>query len=192
MPASSLSTSSTPVQPGGSQPGTASSVNFGYVAASQHKAVPLDPGEYARVAVSINPGVWDTLEPGTYALHAVLVSLGVRTTAPLTVEVSPEVIARHRKRSARPSSHPADRRQVREQQIERLRAQRSASHALDRIAAAVMAAKTDDEAVAEIGHVLGVDEKHSAAVYESTLRDLRPDDARRDERLEQLIAQRDG
>jgi hypothetical protein len=171
-------------------PAGGTDVAFGWMASNQHKAVPLDPGEYARVSVSINSGVWKTLEPGDYELHAVLVSLGLRTANPLTVHLSVEAIARNRQQAAPPSSSPAHRRQILNQQIAHLNAQSSASHALNPIAAAVLEAETDDDAVASIGRILSLDERLATIVYHSTLRDLRPNSARRDEQLERLIAQR--
>ncbi|WP_341994643.1 hypothetical protein MRBLWH7_002345 [Microbacterium sp. LWH7-1.2] len=164
---------------------------FGWMGSDQYKSVPLDPGEYARVSVSINPGVWNTLEPGVYELHAVLVSLGLRTADPLRVQLSAETIARNRKRSARPSSSAAHRRRMLDQQTAHVQAQSSARDALDRLAAAVLAAEADPDAIASISRILGVDEKLATAVYHSTLRDLGPDSDRRDKQLARLIAERD-
>lgn len=169
----------------------ASAVTFGWMESSQHKAVPLDPGEYARVRVSINAGAWNALEPGAYELHAVLVSLDLHTTHPLSVRLSAETIARHRKLNARPTSHTAHHRRILDQQIAQLEAQTSASHVLDRIAAAVLAADTNDGAIADIGRILSLDERLASAVYHSALRELGPDRARRDEQLARLIAERD-
>jgi hypothetical protein len=167
-------------------------VSFGWATSSQQKSVPLDPGEYARVPVSINPGVWSTLEPGTYDLHAVLVSLGLRTVQPLSIDLSAEAISRNQKRGTRPLASPASRRRMLDQEVERIQAQIRASHSLDRVVDAVMTAETDDDAIADIGRVLRVDANLAASIYHSALRDLSPHSNHRDRRLEQLIAERDG
>ncbi len=153
--------------------------SFGWMTSSQQKAVPLDPGEYARVSVSINAGVWSSLEPGKYDLHAVLVSLGLRTVQPLSVELSGQTISENRKRNTRPASSPATRRRMLDQQIEHVRAQTYASHSLDRVVSAVMAAESDDDATVGIGRALDVNAKLAASIYHSALRELRPNSAQR-------------
>lgn len=163
--------------------------SFGYMATSQHKAVPLDPGEYARVAVSINPGNWNTLQAGTYDLHAVLVSLGLRTLKPLSVEITADLISQMQ--AARPSTSSANRRRMLDQQIEQVQAQVSASQSLDRVVQAVMSARTDDEAIAGISHILNIDEQRAASIWHSPLQALSPNSGRRDQHLAHLIAERD-
>jgi hypothetical protein len=163
--------------------------SFGWVDSSQHKAVPLDPGEYARVAVSINPGTWATMGAGTHDLHAVLVSLGLRTSTPLSVVITTDLISQ--KQAARSHTSPASRRRMLDQQIEQVHTQVSASHSLDRVVQAVMSAQTDDDAIARISHVLNVDEQGAASVYHSPLQALSPNSGRRDQHLAHLIAARD-
>jgi hypothetical protein len=163
--------------------------SFGWMATNQHKAVPLDPGEYARVAVSINPGTWTTMEAGTHDLHAVLVSLGLRTLKPLSVEITTDLISQ--KQAARTHPSPASRRRMLDQQIEQVHTQASASHSLDRVVQAVMSAQTDDDAIARISHLLAVDEQRAASVYHSPLQALSPNSGRRDQHLAHLIAERD-
>ena len=136
--------------------------------------------------------MWSALEPGAHDLHAVLVSLGLRTVEPLSVELSSETISGNRERATRPTSSPATRRRMLDQQIEHIRAQITASRSLDRVANAVMAAQTDDDAIASIGHVLHVDERLAASIYHSALRDLRPSNMHRDQRLQELIAESNG
>jgi hypothetical protein len=165
--------------------------SFGWMTSSQQKAVPLDPGEYARVSVSINAGVWNTLEPGTHDLHAVLVSLGLRTVQPLSVELTSDTIAENRKRNTRPTSSPSTRRRMLEQQIQQIHARVSASKSLDRVASAVMAAQTDDDAISSISRLVSIDERMASSIYHSALRDLRPNNVQRDQRLQQLIAEGD-
>lgn len=165
--------------------------SFGWMTSSQQNAVPLDPGEYARVPVSINAGVWNTLEPGTHDLHAVLVSLGLRTAEPLSVELTSNTIAEIRKRNRRPTSSPSTQRRMLEQQIQQIHAQVSASKSLDRVALAVMAAHTDDDAISSISRLVSIDERVASSIYHSALRDLRPNNVQRDQRLQQLISEVD-
>ncbi len=165
--------------------------SFGWVASSQHRPVPLDPGEYARVPVSINPATWNSLEPGTYDLQAVLVSLGLQTTRPLLVEVSAELIEQRRQQNARSHSSPERRRRSLDQQIERVRAQIAASDALHHVVDAVAAAQSDDDAITTIGHILKIDGDLSRSVYHSSFSELHPSrGAQRERQLEQLIQQR--
>ncbi|MFE6735914.1 hypothetical protein [Microbacterium sp. NPDC057650] len=170
------------------EPG-ATRFSFGWVSSSQHKAVPLDPGEYARVGVSINPGAWDNLEAGTYDLHAVLVSLGLRTLHPLTVELTADLLSR--KRAARSHTSPVNRRRMLDQQIEQARAQISASQSLDLVFHAVMTANTDDDAITGISRALSVDEQCAASIYHSPLQALSPHSERMGRHLAHLIAERD-
>ena len=163
--------------------------SFGWMASSQQKAVPLDPGEYARVAVSISSGTWNTIEAGTYDLHAVLVSLGLRTLKPLSVELTADLISQ--KQAAHPRTTPANRRRMLDHQIEQVRAQISASHSLDRVVQAVVSAQTDDDTIAGISNVLNVDEQYAASIYHSPLQALSPNSGRRDQHLTHLIAERD-
>ncbi|MEL7975347.1 hypothetical protein AAG589_05740 [Isoptericola sp. F-RaC21] len=63
---------------------------------SQDAAVPLDPGEYARMPVSIGGSEWTRATPGSAHVRAVLPALSLWTEEPLAVELTAEVIARHR------------------------------------------------------------------------------------------------
>ncbi|WP_104163211.1 hypothetical protein [Cryobacterium sp. N22] len=77
-------------QPGGPAPG----VYFGYVA-GQYPALPLDPGEYARVRVVIDAGQWDDAHAGPYEVHAFLVDLGLRGADVLPVELTDHDVQSH-------------------------------------------------------------------------------------------------
>jgi hypothetical protein len=167
--------------------------SFGWIESSQHRPVPLDPGEYARVPVSIIPGTWNSLEPGTYDLQAVLVSLGLRTTRPLQIEVSAELVAQRRQQNARSHSSPERRRRALDQQIARVRAQIAASDSFDRVVDAVATSQSDDDAIARIGHILRLDEDLARSIYHSSLSELHPGrGAPREKHLEQLTQQRAG
>lgn len=82
---------------------------FGFFG-GQHPAVPLDPGEYARVPVSISEQQWSDLEPGHYEVRAALVMLPVAPATALTIEVTQAQIDRHaallRARNARRTPRP--------------------------------------------------------------------------------------
>ena len=165
--------------------------SFGWIESSQHRPVPLDPGEYARVPVSINPGTWNSLEPGAYDLQAVLVSLGLRTIHPLQVEVSAELIAHYRRQNARSHSTPERRRRALDPQIERVRAQIAASDSLDRVVGAVATSQSDDDAITSIGHILKLDGDLARSVYHSSFSELHPSrGAQRERQLEHLSRQR--
>ena len=58
----------------------------------------LDPGEYARVAVSLGANQWEGLEPGRHEISATLMDLDVRTEPALDVQLTAELIERHRER----------------------------------------------------------------------------------------------
>ncbi|WP_163620706.1 hypothetical protein [Microbacterium sp. B35-30] len=165
--------------------------DFAWVSSSQHRPVPLDPGEYARVPVSINPSTWNSLEPHTYDLQAVLVSLGLRTIHPLRVEVSAELIAQHRQQNARSHSSPERRRRALDQQIERVRAQIAAGDALHHVVDAVAASQSDDDAITRISHLLKLDGDLARSVYHSSLSEPSSSrSAQREKQLEQLTQQR--
>jgi hypothetical protein len=86
-----------------SEPGQAD-FTVGWATTGQESAVPLGPGDYARVPVRINLGTWTRLEPGSYDLHAVLVDLGLRTPEPLRVTLTAETIAAQRGKARGPQS----------------------------------------------------------------------------------------
>ncbi|ANP73448.1 hypothetical protein PA27867_2500 [Cryobacterium arcticum] len=85
-------------RPGEPAPG----VNFAYVA-GQNPALPLDPGEYARVRVVVDSGQWRDAHPGPHEVHAFLVNLGLRGAEPLHVELSERDIEVHQPRKQPPA-----------------------------------------------------------------------------------------
>ena len=86
-------------QPDGPPPG----VHFGYIA-GQCPALPLEPGEYARVRVVVDAGQWNNTHSGPNEVHAFLVDLGLRGADALHVELTDQDIERHLPR--RPSPPP--------------------------------------------------------------------------------------
>ncbi|PXA72164.1 hypothetical protein [Cryobacterium arcticum] len=88
--------------------GPAAGVYFGYVS-GQSPAMPLDPGEYARVRVVIDAGQWDAALPGPIEVHAILLDLGLHADDPLTVTVTEQAIQDHlpKRRPPAPPAPPA-------------------------------------------------------------------------------------
>jgi hypothetical protein len=70
------------------------SSSYAYVG-GQNPALPLDPGEYARVSVMIDSSQWEHAHPGRYEVHPVLVDLEVHGTDPLDVDVTERNISDH-------------------------------------------------------------------------------------------------
>jgi len=81
---------------------------YAYVA-GQTPALPLDPGEYARVRVIIDAGQWAAVQPGRYEVHAFLVDLSVHVTDPLVVGVTAHDVQRHLPRRPVPGPPPPPR-----------------------------------------------------------------------------------
>lgn len=144
-------------------------VYIGWATMGGPRAVPLDPGEYARVPVQIAESAWATLTPGAHALHALLVPLMVRSE-PLRIEVSAQTIevARMAERSRNSDRH----RPAMEQDLRRQRVILDATSRLPDIAAAVDGTATEDEALAAIQARLGVDSAGAREVFQASVSDL--------------------
>ena len=149
----------------------------GWADSAQRRAVPLEPGEYARVSVEIMPNAWERLEPGPHDLHAVLVSLGVRTEAALSVNLSQETIRSHQRQGRRSQPTPDDRRRVIDDEMARTRSLLAAGAAIDHVTAAITAANSDQDAIARLGELLNLDQAAAEIIYNSTLHQLRPGNA---------------
>lgn len=154
----------------------ATAFHAGWMDSAQRAAVPLDPGEYARVSVAIMPNAREGLEPGTHDLHAVLVSLGVRTEAALSVHLSGEVIRAHQQQR-RPRPTPGDRRRAVDEEIARTRSLLAAAAAMDKVTAAITASNSEEDAIARLCKVINVDETAAEFIFNSTLRQLSPGNA---------------
>lgn len=166
--------------------------HVGWADSAQRRAVPLDPGEYARVSVEIMSNAWERLEPGAHHLHAVLVSLGVRTETALNVHLSREVLGSHRQQRRRSQPTPDDRRRAVDEEVARVRGVLAAAGAFDQVTAAIAASSTDEDAVARLGELLHVDQSAAEFIYNSSLRQLRPGNATRlQRRLDELHRHRD-
>ncbi|AZH81898.1 hypothetical protein EAO79_02535 [Plantibacter sp. PA-3-X8] len=166
--------------------------SFGWVSSAADRAVPLDPGEYARVPVQLQLQSDPTsLEPGPYDLHVVVVELGLRLAEPLLVELTAELVARQVAKQNRHRADPAGERRAFDRQIEAEQLRVGARRSWPEIAEVVRSAVSDDEALERIAAVLGTTTEQAASVYDASLRAMvRADADRRDERLQELIRQR--
>lgn len=141
--------------------------SFGFFG-SQSPAVPLDPGDYARVRISVDEGQWTNLDPGRYELHAVLATLAVSPAEPLGIDLTRERIDEHRaKASART---PTEMRESLEQQHRHIETLIEGSDKIDAVARAVMAADADNIARTKVQHVLQVGEEAASDIMNSPLR----------------------
>ena len=150
----------------------AKSYLFAFVA-GQDPAFPLDAGEYARVRVVIDSNQWREIEPGRYNIHAVLAELGVRAETPLELELTEELIDRHRPRTGRPSAPSSDQRPAMTERLEIIRALLSARDRLGAVMEIVAVASSDDDARQGIQELLDCTPSASGAVYSASLRRFR-------------------
>ncbi|MDR6905727.1 hypothetical protein J2X63_001413 [Agromyces sp. 3263] len=154
--------------PGDPPAGDASLIIVGGLAA----ALPLDPGEYARIRVTIDEGTWSDLEPGPHELHVALLGLGVRADAPLTVMVTEAEIERRRSRLG--DRHRVSRvrspEDVMAERLEMLRALMAARERLHAVVDVVLAAASDDAARVAVQQLLGCTSTAADAVIQQSLR----------------------
>jgi len=140
---------------------------------AQEVAVPLDPGEYARLPARLDGTQWRDARPGPYLVHAFVPSLRMTTDEPLEVELTAEVIAAHPEPPApEPASADQERRAI-ESRLGILRAYRAARERIPEVAAAIRAALSDEEALARVADLLGIGEVEAGAVVAMQLRRLR-------------------
>lgn len=167
--------------------------SFGWVSSAADRAVPLDPGEYARVPVQLQLQSDPTsLEPGPFDLHVVAVELGLRLAEPLRVQLTAELVARQVAKQNRHRADPASERRAFDRQIQAEQLRVGARRSWPEIAKVVGSAVSDDEALERIAAVLDCEPEQATSVYDSPLRAMvRADADRRDEQLQELIRQRD-
>jgi hypothetical protein len=136
--------------------------SFGFFGSQALAPVPLDPGDYARVRISITESQWRDLEPGAHELHAMLVTLPVRTEAPLTVDVTQEQIdrhkAQHRERMSVGTAESLRR------QLQHLQSIIDGSQHVEEIARIVADAETDDEITAAVRRLFPDDDAAASVV----------------------------
>lgn len=145
-------------RPGSEIPG----VSFGFFGSQALAPVPLDPGDYARVRISITESQWRDLEPGLYELHAMLVMLPVHTDAPLAVDVTQEQIDRHKAQHRGRMPH-AEAESLR-RQLKHLQSIIEGSRHVEEIARLVAEAATDDEITTAVRRLLPDDDAASSVV----------------------------
>ena len=153
------------------------SYSVGYMLSGVPAAVPLDPGDYARVAVTLAREVWHQLEPGTVWLHVHFPELGSHPE-PLQVELTRERIELGRARTPRRNSRggrSATRRMLTER-IAAARTARAARPSLVAIAEVVADAESDAEIVERVAALLGCSDDDASRIYHSPLSHLGPNE----------------
>lgn len=166
---------------------------FAYMSSTQLPAVPLGPGEYARIPVHLDSNALSTHNtPGRYDLHVMITELGLRTTQPLRVELTAELIARHAARLQRTRPDATAQRRWLDRRIAELQAQLTASDSLVDIARAVVEAPSDEEAIARIANILAGTADDAQAIYHAPMQMLSPTGAERlTQQIRALTSERD-
>lgn len=132
-------------------------------------AFPLDAGEYVRVRVTIDANQWRDLQPGRYQLNATLAQLGVRAESPLELELTEELIERHRPRPTR-SGPPTDQRPAMMERLEMIRGLLAARENLGALVEIITTASSDDDARQNIQELLDCPPSVADAIYSAPLR----------------------
>ncbi|MBD8468087.1 hypothetical protein IFU30_17615 [Plantibacter sp. CFBP 8798] len=166
---------------------------FAWMSSAQQRAVPLEPGEYARIPVHVQDRATPTeLRQGPCDLHVVVVELGLRLAEPLRVELTAEMIARQVAKRNRHRPDAASERRALDRQIDDERVRVDARRSWAAIADVIGSTMSENESIARIAAVLDCTTEQAASVYDSSLRAVgRADADRRDEQLRELIRQRD-
>ncbi|UNK70306.1 hypothetical protein [Microbacterium sp. H1-D42] len=149
----------------GGAPGVAS---FGYVS-GQSPAVPLDPGEYARVHVTISESQWAPLEPGRHELHAMLAMLPVRSAEPLRFDLTQQQVDQRRSRLRSCARTPADEGEAHRRNYRRQKALVESANRLEEIAQVITGATSTDEATAAVALILHGDEDAARGIVQTPL-----------------------
>jgi hypothetical protein len=147
-------------------------VGFGWMSGKgNNRAVPLAPGEYARLPVDVGDGQWRDLQPGSYELRAFLPGLAVPSPPPLPLELTAEVIERQRP-TPRGTPTPAEEKKHFEAQIAQSRALQAARQRFSELADAAVSAVSQEAARDEVQRILGVDAMAANAVVHARLVDV--------------------
>lgn len=154
------------VTPLGAEPG---GVSFGFVA-GRDPALALDPGEYQRVRVNISPDLWNGLRAGPHEVHAWLVTLGLRASTALRIDVAVETIERFQARLKPRRDAPPTGRAELEQRRGTLRALRSAGAHAAAVIDIVSDAPSDEAAAEGIAELLECSPEEAQAVLAMQLR----------------------
>lgn len=135
-------------------------------------AMPLDPGEYARVVAELAPDSWRDARPGPYRLFAMVPDLRLRS-AGLPVAVTQELIDAHRPVARKPDHDGERDRRLTVERLQLLRVYRRARDAFPQTVDAIRDAPSDRTAIARIRELLDCDESAAQAVYAMQPRRLR-------------------
>ncbi|MFE6968970.1 hypothetical protein [Isoptericola sp. NPDC057653] len=134
---------------------------FGFAyAGSELFAVPLDPGEYARLPVRVGGSEWARARPGQTLVDAVLPGIGLGTETPLTLDLTAADIAGRRPETSSPQEEATALRR----RLDRTTALLAARSVLPRLVDEVLAAASDDDAVTRVAVTLGCDEDSARTV----------------------------
>ncbi|MFE5336504.1 hypothetical protein ACFQ8E_11390 [Isoptericola sp. NPDC056573] len=144
---------------------------FGFaLLGSQGIAVPLDPGDYARLPVSIGGSEWARAKPGPAHVRAVLPALSLWTEDPLSVDLSVDAIARHRPPDRPSTDGPStDQQDEARRTLDVVSALLSARDRLARVMDEALTAASDDEAVARVAALLGCEDASARTVLHAGL-----------------------
>jgi hypothetical protein len=126
-------------------------VSIAYVSGQHGPAFALDPGEYARVRVHLQPQDRREFEPGTYEVHAVLIDLGLWTPEPMRVDLSAADIAANQ--PAPPPSASSSREQLASRRG-MLRVLMNAHERFDELTDIIVESSSDDAACARVEALL--------------------------------------
>ncbi|MFS0712926.1 hypothetical protein ABC195_03525 [Microbacterium sp. 2P01SA-2] len=150
---------------------------FGYMLSGAPAAVPLEPGEYTRVGVTLSGEVWHDLEPGTVWLHAHSPGLGLHPE-PLRIDLTRERVELGRARTPRrdPRRGRAATRRMLTERIAAARTARAARPALMAIAGVVAEGRSDAEIIERLAELLGCSTDDASRIYHSPLHQLGPDE----------------
>lgn len=150
-------------------PAGSAMTGIGWAVVGQPRALPLDPGEYARLPVMIGSGAWRALAPGAHDVHAVLVGTALRAPV-LRVELSADRLRRRRAEGVKPD--PERRRRLLDEEIARLSAVLEVGPVLAAFIREIAEIPTETEAVEVIARRLAVDETLARSIFATPLRDL--------------------
>jgi len=145
---------------------------FGFTVGSDIPA-PLDPGEYLRTVARVDSSSWERLEPGPHRVRAF--SPLLRLTAPetLTVELTAEIIAAHRRQAPRLAPDAPRPHVLAEERLRHVRVMRAGRDAFPQLIDAIRDARDDELALSRIQDILDCAYDEAQAVYNLQLRRAR-------------------
>ncbi|MEV8214653.1 hypothetical protein [Leifsonia sp. NPDC077715] len=145
---------------------------FGFTVGSD-LPVPLDPGEYRRTLARVDASSWERLHPGPHRVTAFSPFLRLTSPETLTIHLTAEVIAAHRRQPAHSVPEPQRPRELAEERLRIVRAMRVGRDAFPRLADAIRDLRDDERALSRIQDILGCAYDEAQAVYNLQLRRAR-------------------